>query len=77
MNASPPCDTARFELRFDSLFRSGRGYSFDCDAGGRVDIDGLSSRIQASYHRARSLVGHEFGPPRVVSLVERTSPLEA
>jgi hypothetical protein len=55
-----------FELRFQSLFDSGRGYAFPCDRDGRVDIDHLSDRARSNYLRARALVGRELAVPSVV-----------
>jgi len=59
----PPAD--RFELRFHSLYRPGRGYSFPCDAGGRVDLDALSDGERNSYLYARAIIGHELSLPAV------------
>ena len=54
-----------FELHFKSLFNNGRGYSFPCDARGRVDMDTLSSRCVKNYLFARATVGREFAVPSV------------
>lgn len=56
---------ATFELRFDSLFIEGRGFSFPCDAQGRVQIDALSARARDNYLFARAVVGREFRTPAV------------
>lgn len=53
----------QFELRFQSLFDSGRGYSFPCDPMGRVDLDGLSERARNNYLYARAMVGRELAVP--------------
>jgi hypothetical protein len=55
----------RYELRFQSLYRPGRGYSFPCDAGGRVDMDALSDSERHSYLFARAIIGHELSFPAV------------
>jgi len=55
----------RYELRFCSLFRPGRGYTFPCDAGGRVDIDALSDGERQSYLYARAIIGRELSFPAV------------
>jgi hypothetical protein len=55
----------RYELRFQSLFDEGRGYAFDCDAAGHVDIDRLSERARANYYYARTCIGREFTVPAV------------
>ena len=55
----------RFELRFHSLYKPGRGYSFPCDACGRVDMDALSGSERDSYLYARAIIGHELSFPAV------------
>jgi hypothetical protein len=54
-----------FQLCFRSLFDSGRGYAFPCDAGGRVDLDELSERARNNYFYARAMVGRELAVPAV------------
>lgn len=56
-------DSTRFELRFQSLFDSGRGYAFPCDPMGRVDLDGLSESARNNYLYARAMVGRELALP--------------
>jgi hypothetical protein len=65
MNAwtSPP---ACHELRFVSLFDSGRGFSFPCEADGRIAYEQMTPAVQASYLRARSMVGWELTAPVVM-----------
>jgi hypothetical protein len=58
---------AAFVLRFQSLFNSGRALSFPCDAGGRVDLDGLSERARQNYLYARAVVGRDYSAPCVCS----------
>ena len=53
----------QFELRFQSLFDSGRGYTFPCDPAGQVDLDGLSERARNNYLYARAMVGRELTVP--------------
>jgi hypothetical protein len=55
----------RYELRFQSLFDEGRGFAFDCDAGGHVDLDALTERARTNYFYARTVIGREFAMPRV------------
>jgi len=55
-----------FEVRFESLFRSGRGLSFPCDERGQVDIDALGERGRNNYFLARILQGRDYATPRVV-----------
>lgn len=62
MNHSMP---THYELRFQSLFCSGRGYAFPCDPQGRVDLANLSKRARDNYLYARTVVGREFAWPTV------------
>jgi hypothetical protein len=55
----------RFELRFDSLYKPGRGYSFPCEADGLVDMDALSDGERHRYLYARAIVGRELSLPVV------------
>jgi hypothetical protein len=55
----------QFELRFQSLFDNGRGYSFPCDPKGQVDLDRLSDRARNNYFYARAVVGRELAFPAV------------
>jgi len=55
----------RFEIRFRSLFREGRGFAFPCDAAGHVNLESLSERGRSNYLFARSMVGREFAAPSV------------
>lgn len=57
---------AGFELRFRSLFDSGRALAFDCDAQGRIDLDRLSDKARERYFYARALVGRDFATPEVL-----------
>jgi hypothetical protein len=54
-----------FELHFQSLFDSGRGYAFPCDPKGMVDLDQLSDRARNNYLYARAVVGRELAFPAV------------
>ena len=66
MNA-PVADSrsSQYELRFRPLGKSGRAFSFGCDASGQVDLDRLSSRERDNYLYARVTIGHEFTWPLV------------
>jgi hypothetical protein len=55
----------QFELRFQSLFNSGRGYAFPCDPKGLVDLDQLSDGARRNYLYARAMVGRELAVPAV------------
>ena len=57
--------SARFELRFQSLFHSGRGYAFPCSPTGQVDMDQLTDRARNNYLFARGMVGRELAAPAV------------
>ena len=54
-----------YELRFQSLFDSGRGFVFPCDPRGQVDLDKLSDRARNNYLYARAMVGRELAFPAV------------
>ena len=73
MNSSTTdCDNhARYELRFSHLFHCGGGYSFPCDANGRVDLDGLSESLRSHYFFARALVGRDLSVPFTCVAAER------
>lgn len=55
----------QYELHFRSLFDSGRGFAFPCDADGRVDLDQLSEQARNNYLYARAVVGRELATPMV------------
>lgn len=63
LTSSP--DTARYELRYRSLFDQGRGYAFPCDDAGHVDMDALSESARCNYLFARALVGRDLALPVV------------
>ena len=54
-----------YELRFQSLFPSGRALAFPCTAQGDVDLDELTDRARENYLFARAVVGHEYANPVV------------
>ena len=57
------CESAKFELRFQSLFNAGHAISFPCDAAGQVNMDALSERERVRYFYARAVIGREFSLP--------------
>ena len=57
-----------YVLRFQSLFHEGRALAFECDAGGRVDLDAMTERAKLNYLYARTVIGRDFATP----FVERT-----
>jgi hypothetical protein len=58
-------ESASYELRFQSLFHEGRGYAFDCDADGHVDVDALSDRARMTFLTVQSLIGLDYATPAV------------
>ncbi len=58
---------SRFELRFQSLFHSGKALIFPCDENGSVFLDLLSDKARANYLFARAVVGHEYANPVVLA----------
>jgi hypothetical protein len=63
--APATADAEGYELRFQSLFHSGRALSFPCDASGSVHWQAMSERARSSFLRAREAVGVEFALPSV------------
>ena len=61
-------NSTHYELLFRSMFDPGRGYSFPCDAQGRVPLDDLSDRARDNYLYARAVVGRELAAPAVQAL---------
>ncbi len=68
MNVVAPVPVDAHELRFASLFNTGRALSFPCDPKGRVELDRLSEPALRNYLFARAVVGREFATPLVVPL---------
>ena len=62
----PTLQTAHYELRFQSLFHSGRAFTFPCDREGHVDLDDLCDQARESYLYARAMVGRELAAPAVL-----------
>lgn len=58
-------DRRHYELRFQSLFDTGRAYCFECDASGQVNLDALSERAKLNYLYVRSVIGREYATPEV------------
>jgi hypothetical protein len=56
------------ELRYESLFREGHGFSFPCDETGRVNLDALSDRARNNYLFARAMVGRDLAMPQVLTV---------
>jgi hypothetical protein len=65
MNATLARESCHYELRFQSLFHEGRGYAFQCDAEGHVDLDAMSEKTRQNYFYARTLIGRDFSMPAV------------
>ncbi|HET9641773.1 MAG TPA: hypothetical protein VFP68_00050 [Burkholderiaceae bacterium] len=62
-----PCESLRYELRFGSLFNSGRAFVFPCDAAGRVDCSGLTDSARRNYRVVCASVRGEVGLPELRS----------
>ncbi len=58
-----PQTNDQFELRFQSLFHTGKALAFPCDSRGDVMLDVLSARALENYLFARAVVGHEYANP--------------
>lgn len=56
-------ESARFELRFQSLRHTGHAISFPCDAAGQVNMDALTEHERVRYFYARAVIGREFSLP--------------
>ena len=56
---------ARYELRFQSLFHTGRALAFPCDPQGEVHWDTMTAGARANFLRAQGSVGREFAAPAV------------
>ena len=56
----------RYEIRFESLFHSGRALTFPCDEQGHVPMDELTEQARENYLYARAVVGREFATPVVL-----------
>ena len=56
---------ARYELRFQSLFHTGRALTFPCDRQGEVQWDAMTDGVRASFLRAQGGVGREYASPAV------------
>ena len=54
-----------YQLRFQSLFDSGRAYAFPCNLQGQVDLDTMSENARSNYLYARTMVGRELSVPAV------------
>ncbi|MBV8502573.1 MAG: hypothetical protein JO006_12745 [Paucibacter sp.] len=68
MSYQMPAGPFRYEVRFSSLFRAGRGFSFPCDAEGHVDLNRMSQRSRCNYLFARAMVGRDFAAPSICLL---------
>lgn len=62
-----PPTAAGYEIRFESLYQSGRALAFPCDAKGHVELDALTERARNNYLYARAVVGREYAAPAVVA----------
>ena len=60
----PTC-IRQFQLCFQSLTDSSSRFCFPCDAGGHVNLDGMSERARNNYFYARAMIGRELAAPAV------------
>ena len=58
-----PMSHSNFELRFNSLVKTGRGFVFPCDVDGHVPIDDFTEVLRNNYFYARAVVGAELAWP--------------
>ena len=68
-SARPPSPPG-FELVF-LPYRTGFRFAFPCSALGVVDLDTLTDKLRNDYLLVRTLVGRDFGAPRVVPQLAR------
>ncbi len=61
---------SQYELRFQSLFHTGKALSFPCNSRGDVLLDSLSAKALENYLFARAVVGHEYANPVVQPIEE-------
>ena len=65
MSTSATTVEGGYQLRFQPLSGSGRGYCFPCDPCGHVDLDALGDRGRIDYFFARTVIGRELSSPAV------------
>ena len=63
--ALPADDSRRYELRFQSLFHTGRALAFPCNRQGEVHWDTMTERARAAFLRAQGSVGREYASPAI------------
>ncbi len=68
ITVSAPAVPTVYMLRFESLFQTGRAFSFPCDSQGRVALDDMSACCRNNYLFARTVVGRDFATPCVVQM---------
>ena len=59
-------DSPLYELRFQSLFHTGRARSFPCDSHGEVLWEALSERARHALAEVEAAVGRDFATPAVM-----------
>ena len=71
---SPAMEPVHYELHFNTLFGSGRAFSFPCDASGQVDLAALSEAGRKNYRLACTTIGREVALPevRVIHALDRS-----
>ena len=66
MNSRPMPLSDAYELRFESLFNTGRALAFPCNVFGDVRLDALSDAARQHYLFARAVVGRDYASPIVL-----------
>jgi hypothetical protein len=66
MDHANACNSAGYQIRFQSLFLQGRALCFPCDRNGQVDLNALTPRAMDNYLFARAMVGREFATPALL-----------
>ena len=59
-----------FEVRYQSLFHSGRALAFLCDSEGHVELDDFSEHARVNYLFARAMVGRDYDLPRITECAD-------
>jgi hypothetical protein len=68
LSTALPPESCAYQLCYRSLFETGRGFSFPCDAQGHVDLDSLPDRARNNYLFCRATVGREVQLPSLTRL---------
>ena len=72
MSTSATAGESGYQLRFQPLSGSGRGYCFPCDSSGQVDLDALGHLGRIDYFFARTVIGRDVSRPAVQAGASRS-----